>query len=156
MQAKNNLCLVFILLIATLTSSASYANGQPRDLIKEEQNRQLVIAFYDAFFNKHQVHQAAEVVADNYIQHNPYVADGKAPFVGYFEGYFKDNPQSKATIVRSVADGDLVWLHVNSTDGKGVSEAVVDIFRVENGKIVEHWDVIQPVPSDSANSNTMF
>lgn len=128
-----------------------------RDLAKEEANRQLVINFYNQFFNQHQVQQAAEVVADNYIQHNPHVPDGKAPFVGYFEGYFKNNPQSKADIVRSTADNDLVYLHIHSTqNAEDPGQAVVDIFRVKNGMIVEHWDVIQDVPQKSANDNTMF
>ena len=62
-----------------------------------------------------------------------------------------------ARIVRSAADGDLVWLHLNSTqNAQDRGEAIVDIFRVEDGRIVEHWDVIQPVPETSANENTMF
>ena len=90
-------------------------------------------------------------------QHNPEVPDGKAPFVGYFGGYFKENPESRARIVRSAADGDLVYLHVHSTNGKADrGQAVIDIFRVQDGKIVEHWDVIQAVPEQAANSNTMF
>lgn len=123
----------------------------------QEKNRKLVVEFYDRFFNAHDVDGAATVVADNYRQHNPEVPDGKAPFVGYFKGYFKENPQSRARIIRSASNDDLVWLHVHSTNGandRGVS--VVDIFRVTDGKIVEHWDVIQPVPADAANNNTMF
>lgn len=135
---------------------AGPALAQDRDLAQEQANRDLVTGFYDRFFNGHDI-AAAEVVADDYIQHNPYVPDGKAPFVDYFTGYFAENPDSKARIVRSAADGDLVWIHVESTNGdKQPADAVIDIFRVENGKIVEHWDVIQPVPAESANENTMF
>ncbi|KVA20144.1 nuclear transport factor 2 family protein [Burkholderia ubonensis] len=123
----------------------------------EEANRQLVLTFYDRFFNQHDIAAAATVVADGYKQHNPYVPDGKQPFVSYFTGAFKDNPQSRARIVRSAADGDLVYLHVHSTEHPGDrGQAVIDIFRVKDGKIVEHWDVIQPVPETSANANTMF
>lgn len=69
----------------------------------------------------------------------------------------RTNAQSKAEIVRSAADGDLVWLHVHATNGADDrGEAVIDIFRVKDGKIVEHWDVIQPVPKEAANKNTMF
>ena len=83
--------------------------------------------------------------------------DGKEPFVGFFTGYFKDNPNSRAKIVRSSTDGDLVWIHVHSTNGpEDRGQAVVDIFRVKEGKIVEHWDVIQDVPKEAANQNTMF
>ncbi|GHC45110.1 membrane protein [Alcaligenes pakistanensis] len=139
------------------TNVASAADSQARNLVQEESNRKLVVDFYDRFFNKHEVEQAATVVAEDYIQHNPEVPDGKSPFVGYFGGYFKDNPQSRARIVRSATDGDLVYLHVHSTNGKADrGQAVIDIFRVKNGKIVEHWDVIQAVPEQAANSNTMF
>ena len=131
--------------------------GSPRDLADEEANRQLVVEFYDRFFNKHETAEAAKVVAEDYIQHNPNVPDGKKPFVSFFTGYFHHNPNAQAKIVRSVAAGDLVWLHVNATDGSGKpGVAVVDIFRVEDGMIVEHWDVIQSVPEQSANKNTMF
>ncbi|EKY3200071.1 ester cyclase [Cronobacter turicensis] len=122
----------------------------------EEANRQLVLTFYDRFFNRHDL-AAAEVVADNYRQHNPEVPDGKAPFVNYFTGFFRDNPQSAARVIRSATDGDLVWLQVHSTNGsKDRGQAVLDIFRVSNGKIVEHWDIIQDVPEKAANQNTMF
>ena len=134
------------------------AQGQTGDAtLVHERNRKLVVEFYDSFFNTHDVDRAAVVVADHYRQHNPEVPDGKAPFVSYFKGYFKENPASRARIVRSAADGDLVWLHVHSTNGaKDRGTSVVDIFRVKDGKIVEHWDVIQAVPAQSANSNTMF
>lgn len=83
--------------------------------------------------------------------------DGKGPFVSYFAGYFEENPDYRSEIVRSATDGDLVWLHVHSTNGEDDrGQAVVDIFRVEEGMIVEHWDVIQDVPEPSANTNTMF
>ncbi|VCU60067.1 FIG00352175: hypothetical protein [Tritonibacter mobilis] len=127
-----------------------------RDLATEEANRALVVEFYDQFFNEHNI-AASDVIAEDYIQHNPNVPDGKAPLVSFFSGYFAENPEARARIVRSAADGDLVWLHVQSTNGEeDLGEAVVDIFRVEDGMIVEHWDVIQPVPSEAANSNTMF
>ncbi|MDO5632892.1 MAG: nuclear transport factor 2 family protein [Paracoccus sp. (in: a-proteobacteria)] len=141
---------------AALVLSGNAALAQERDAAQEEANRQLVLEFYDGFFNRHDA-GAADVVANNYIQHNPEVPDGKEPFVGYFTGFFAENPESKARIVRSAADGDLVWLHIHSTNGADdPGQAVVDIFRVEDGMIVEHWDVIQPVPTEAANDNTMF
>ncbi|NWJ24270.1 hypothetical protein BJG94_05970 [Rhizobium sp. Td3] len=143
-----------ILVAATMPVLAQTAS---RDLVQEEANRKLVIEFYDRFFNRHETEEAARVVADDYRQHNPEVPDGKAPFLSFFTGFFKDNPNSKARIVRSSTDGDLVWLHIHSTNGeKDNGQAVVDIFRVADGKIVEHWDVIQNVPETSANQNTMF
>lgn len=149
------LCLAAGILATSVVNAAQ--PSEARDLKAEEANRALVVHFYDQFFNQHKVAEAARVVAEDYRQHNPDVPDGKAPFVDFFAVFFKKNPQSKARIVRSATDGDLVWLHVHSTNGKDDrGQAVTDIFRVKNGKIVEHWDVIQDVPATSANTNTLF
>lgn len=146
-----------VALAATIAAAPAFAQSAVRDLAQEEANRTLVVTFYDRFFNKHETAEAAAVVADDYKQHNPEVPDGKAPFLSFFTGFFKENPNSKARIVRSSTDGDLVWLHVQSTNGADDrGQAIVDIFRVKDGKIVEHWDVIQNVPEQSANKNTMF
>jgi predicted SnoaL-like aldol condensation-catalyzing enzyme len=151
---KRLILMVSLVLAGSATAEPAI---QARDTSVEEANRQLVLTFYDSFFNRHDIVQAAKVVADDYRQHNPGVPDGKAPLVDYFTGFFKSNPQSRARIVRSAADGDLVWLHVHSTNGKDdLGRAVLDIFRVKDGQIVEHWDVIQDVPGKSANPNTMF
>ncbi len=117
-----------------------------------------MIDFYEGVFLKHQVKTYADrYIGNQYIQHNPHVPDGKAPFVDYFTQYFKQNPEAKNQIKRAAAEGDLVYLHVHSTQNKqDHGEAIIDIFRVENGKIVEHWDVQQSIPATSANSNTMF
>lgn len=83
--------------------------------------------------------------------------NGAAAFYGYFEGHFKKNPESHVVIKRALADGDLVALHLHSKENKAdLGRAIVDIFRVENGKIVEHFDVVQAVPAKTANGNTMF
>jgi len=151
---KRLILMVSLVLAGSATAEPAI---QARDTSVEEANRQLVLTFYDSFFNRHDIVQAAKVVADDYRQHNPGVPDGKAPLVDYFTGFFKSNPQSRARIVRSAADGDLVWLHVHSTNGKDdLGRAVLYIFRVKDGQIVEHWDVIQDVPGKSANPNTMF
>lgn len=135
-----------------------FAMAQPaRDLKAEEANRALVIEFYDRVFNRHEVEEGAGTLSDDYRQHNPLVPDGKAPFVKAFLDRFAKNPEARSRIVRSAAEGDLVWLHVHSTmNPNDRGRAIVDIFRVRDGRIVEHWDVIQPVPETSANSNGMF
>ncbi len=143
-------------LATVLSLNAPFAFAQERDLALEDSNKALVQDFYNNFFNKHDI-GAASVVAEDYIQHNPHVPDGKKPFVDYFSGYFVENPEARNEIIRAVASGDLVWLHVRSTNGaEDRGQAVVDIFRVEDGRIVEHWDVIQPVPEKAENANTMF
>lgn len=150
------LLFALVILAGVAAPAGAFAESASRDLKVEEANRKLVVEFYDRFFNKHDL-EAASVVADDYRQHNPQVADGKKPLISFFSGFFKDNAQSKAEIVRSAADGDLVWLHVHATNGADDrGQAIVDIFRVKDSKIVEHWDVIQAVPSEAANKNTMF
>ena len=146
--------IVFALAITALVSAAE---SPKRDLRAEEANRKLVVDFYEQVFNKHDVEGGAKLLVEGYKQHNPGVPNGKAPFVSYFTGFFKEHPASMARIVRSATDHDLVWLHLRSTlDANDSGRAIVDIFRVKDGRIVEHWDVIQAVPEASANSNTMF
>ena len=152
-----SIIMTFLLALTALTGGQAMAQDTRRDLATEEANLKLVVNFYEQFFNKHEVARAAEVVSENYKQHNPEVPDGKKPFVDYFSQFFKETPQSKARIVRTATSGDLVWLQVHSTNSPSDrGQAVLDIFRVKNGKIVEHWDIIQDVPAQSANGNIMF
>ncbi|MUL47079.1 hypothetical protein FZI85_03905 [Mycobacterium sp. CBMA293] len=149
------LALPVAALMACGSASRPVSNG--RDMALEESNRQLVLAFYEGVFNKHDVERSSAALAEDYKQHNPHVPDGKSPFVRYFEGYFITHPTAHVDIARSATDGELVYLHVHSRQGPDDrGDAVVDIFRVHQGKIVEHWDVIEPVPQQSANANTMF
>lgn len=144
-------------LALVLAATPVMAQDAPRDLAQEEANRTLVVDFYNAFFNDHDIAAAEKFVTEDYIQHNPFVPDGRAPLVDFFAGDFKQNPERSSRIVRSAADGDLVWLHVESKQNPSDrGSAVVDIFRVKDGKIVEHWDAVQPVPETAANKNTMF
>jgi predicted SnoaL-like aldol condensation-catalyzing enzyme len=146
-----------VLACTLLSSGLLHAAETSRDLKQEEANRTLVLAFYDQFFNQHKIDEAAKVLTDGYRQHNPHVPDGKAPMVDYFRGFFKENPEARAKIVRSATDGDLVYLHVHFTNNPtDRGQAIVDIFRVENNRITEHWDVIQDVPETAANDNSMF
>lgn len=152
-----SIIMTFLLALTVLTGGQAVAQDTRRDFATEEANLKLVVNFYEQFFNEHEVTRAAEVVSENYKQHNPEVPDGKKPFVDYFSQFFKETAQSKARIVRTATSGDLVWLQVHSTSSPSDrGQAVLDIFRVKNGKIVEHWDIIQDVPAQSANENSMF
>ena len=121
-------------------------------------NRQNAIAFYEMMFNDCEPRQAIEkYVGEEYIQHNPHVVDGKQGFIDYFERMARDYPGKRVLIKRAVAEGDLVVLHCHQIWPEGLEYAGMDIFRFdENGKIVEHWDVLQELPATSAHSNGMF
>lgn len=154
--------LAALSLAATALPAASALAAQPVSTNRtslEEANARLVTDFYNLAFNEHKPTEAARrYIGEQYIQHNPGVPNGAAAFYGYFEGYFREHPQSRATINRVIVDGDIVALHIHSqADANDPGSAIVDIFRVENGKIVEHFDVIQAVPTTpTANGNTMF
>lgn len=124
-------------------------------------NKEIVTSFYNLIFRDHKPAEAFERFGgDKYIQHNPRVPDGKDAVIGYFTPFFKANPDAKSEIKRAAAEGDLVWLHVHSkkdaNDANDRGRAIVEIFRVEKGKVVEHWDVVQDIPESAANKNTMF
>jgi predicted SnoaL-like aldol condensation-catalyzing enzyme len=128
-----------------------------RDMVQEERNRQLVVEFYEGVFIRRDLSVAERLLAEDYIQHNPMVPTGRAAFISVFSRILAANPQRTSRIVRSAAEGDLVWLHVHSIPAPGArGSAIVDIFRVADGRIAEHWDVVQPVPETAANNNSMF
>lgn len=122
------------------------------------ENTVVVRAFLDMVFNQHNVAKAfADYVGPTYTQHNPYVPDGIAGGLKGLGGLVAKNPQTHIYIKRTIAEGDLVVDHNLTTSNPGDrGTAIVDIFRLENGKIVEHWDVLQAVPAQSANKNGMF
>jgi predicted SnoaL-like aldol condensation-catalyzing enzyme len=128
---------------------------------QEKANKELVQKYEDLTFEKRDVNAAVLLLADNFKQHNPTIPDGKDGFINGVGGFLlKQNPNLKIVTKRIVAEGDLVVLHsFGKFDNKNPAErgvAVVDIFRIENGKIAEHWDVIETIPEQPANSNTMF
>jgi predicted SnoaL-like aldol condensation-catalyzing enzyme len=124
---------------------------------REDANKKLVLDFYQQFFGDKDISAADRYLLPSYIQHNPYAATGREAVKRFFKPYFSNPaiPKTKVDVKRVAADGDLVWLHIRSKT-TGSERAVVDIFRIQNGKIAEHWDVVQPVPTKSANKNTMF
>jgi predicted SnoaL-like aldol condensation-catalyzing enzyme len=139
------------------------------------ENKEKAMAFYDLAFNQSRPAEAVEkYVGDRYIQHNPGVANGKEAFIAYFTRMAKEYPGKRVHFVRSIAEGDLVALHCRQewpgdTEERALPAtgggrrpqhldvwAGMDIFRFEEGKIVEHWDVLQRIPEKSENPNGMF
>ncbi|WP_314241223.1 ester cyclase [Empedobacter tilapiae] len=121
-----------------------------------ESNKEIVLKFYQQMFGDKDLRAVDKYIAPEYIQHNPTVADGSAAFKKAAEVWFKDAPKNKIDVQHIAAEGDLVFLHIKDTNLDGSLKSVIDIFRLKDGKIVEHWDVQQDVPKESANQHPMF
>ena len=126
-------------------------------LADPESNKKAVIEFYDKALNQKDFEAASKYFGPRYIQHNPGAPDGIEGFKALIAQRKEKFANAKSEIKRAFAEGDYVILHVHGVREPGErGVAIVDIFRLENGKIVEHWDVVQPIPEKTANSNGMF
>jgi predicted SnoaL-like aldol condensation-catalyzing enzyme len=144
------LAAAFSLVIASPAALAA-------DAKQMEQNKKIVAAFYDAAVNQKDFEKASQYLGARYTQHNPLAADGREGFKGFIAFLKEKFPNNRSEIKRIFADGDYVIVHVHAVREPGTrGNAIVDIFKLEDGKVVEHWDVIQPIPEKTANDNGMF
>ena len=122
------------------------------------QNKTNAKAFYELMFNEGRPREAIELyVGDDYIQHNPEVGDGKEAFIEYFERMAVQFPGKKTLFKRAIAEGEYVVLHCHQLWPGDDDYAGIDIFRFDDdGKVVEHWDVLQVVAAESKNDNGLF
>ena len=143
-------CLVGMLVFTASPASAT-------DAATQEANKKTVLEFYEMGLNRKDFDAAAKFIGPRYVQHNPTAPDGPEGFKAFLNFLREKFPDSHSEIKRVFADGDYVILHVHSVREKGSrGRAIVDIFKLEDGKIVEHWDVVQEIPEKAANANGMF
>src|ERR1043165_7121363 len=145
-----------IIRIAIATIAALAFAGAARAQ-NTEANKKTVVEFYNKALNDKDFEAASRYLGSRYTQHNPVAADGPEGLEGFL-GFLRDKfPQSRSEIKRVFAEGDYVILHVHAVREPGTrGRAIVDIFRLENGKIVEHWDVAQDIPEKMPHGNGMF
>jgi predicted SnoaL-like aldol condensation-catalyzing enzyme len=153
MRSQLTLCFAALLLAANALGAAS-AQAAKCSL----QPKQVVTQFMTRFYIDKKVREAFETWVDpGYIQHNPLAETGRDAAIKFLEPFFATHPDIHYTIARIIADGNLVAVHSHAVFTAGERGlAVVDILRVEGCKVMEHWDVAQPVPEKSANTNGMF
>ena len=141
---------LFVLLFALMLVSPAFAADT-------EANKKTVLEFYEAGLNKKDFEAASKYFGPRYIQHNPGAPDGIEGFKGFLAFLREKFPNSHSEIKKVFAEGDFVILHVHAVREPGTrGRAIVDIFRLENGKIVEHWDVAQDIPEKMPHNNGMF
>lgn len=125
---------------------------------RTEANKQLVLEAWHTIFTEKKVGEGFDrYIHPDYIQHNPVAADGPAPARKFLTEWFEKNPDAIIEVKKAVAEGDLVFIHHHMrASPKERGNAAVDMFRVQDGKLIEHWDVLQAIPEKSANPHPMF
>jgi len=144
-------------MLAAAGLSLAAQSALAADAAQLEANKKTVVEFYNKAINDKDFDAAAKYLGAKYTQHNPIAADGPEGLKGFLQFLRAKFPQAHSEIKRVFADGDYVILHVHAIREPGTrGRAIIDIFRLEDGKVVEHWDVQQDVPEKAANSNGMF
>ena len=137
---------------------ASAENAAARNGTQAEKNKQLVLTAYQGLFGEHDLTVIDKYWAKDYIQHNPYMADGRDSVRSYVVKLGIEHwPKSRVRFLRVAAEGDLVFLQtVQPRTEQSPEMVIVDIFRVAEGKLAEHWDTMQAVPKDATNPRPMY
>jgi predicted SnoaL-like aldol condensation-catalyzing enzyme len=147
------------ILLATITFTLLAAMPCARAAGPEqlEANKKTVAAFEEAALNQKDFDAASKYLGPRYTQHNPNAADGPEGLKGYITFLRDKFPNNHSESKHIFADGDYVIVHDHAVREPGTRGfAIVNIYKLENGKVVEHWDVIQPIPEKAANNNGMF
>jgi predicted SnoaL-like aldol condensation-catalyzing enzyme len=144
-------------ILAVTALAFATASAQGADAQQQETNKKNVVEFYEKALNQKDFEAASRYLGPRYTQHNPGAADGAEGLKAFIQFLREKFPNSRSEIKRVFADGDNVIVHVYATREPGTrGRAIIDIFKLENGKIVEHWDVAQDIPEKAANPNGMF
>ena len=147
----------YVLMALACTSLVMASAASAADTSAEEANKKAVVEFYEKGLNQKDFEAASKYFGPRYIQHNPTATDGIEGFKMFIDYLREKFPDSHSEIKQVFADGDYVILHVHAVREKGTrGSAIIDIFKLEDGKIIEHWDVNQAIPEKSPNNNTMF
>jgi len=145
--------LIFAILFAI---SVQNAFCQENNCEVAANNKKIVVEFYQKLFGDKDISVIDQYIVEDYIQHNPIAADGRQALKEIANKWIANQPKTQVDFQKVVADGDLVFLHIKTKSFSGKDLSLVDIFRLKNGKIVEHWDIMQEVPEKSANPHPMF
>lgn len=151
---RRHLSLMMILALIAFGFVAKAQNA--RNLKQEEANKKMIAIFYQKLFGDLDLSVIDQYIVPDYIQHNPDATDGREALKKVLAEWFKTRKKGKIDIQHLGADGDFVYLHLKNKLPDGQLESNIDIFRIKNSKIVEHWDVAQKVPRKSVNPHPMF
>ena len=164
MAIRNNASVFYLaVFLGTLVTAAVGADEDSRSEL-EQSNLEKALYCMEILENRPDLEPSRRVdilreecFAESYIQHSPHVPDGRDAVLNLFANRFENHQEITTSVKRYASEGDLVWIHQHvKTTPEDRGRAVVNIFRMEDGKFAEHWNVIQPVPETAKNDNTMF
>jgi predicted SnoaL-like aldol condensation-catalyzing enzyme len=143
--------------LCALACLLALATNARAETAQEARNKQIAIAFYNAALNEKNWDKARTYIGPRYVQHSIYMQDGPAGLEDLVRRIRKQFPDNRGEIERAFADGDIVvlYLHVTRTR-QDPGWAVIEMMRLKNDKVVEHWDDLQRIPKDMADKNSMF